>query len=312
MSSDNSPLHTDGADPFPANLPTAVADPPPASVPVTVPEDLTPAESKAFDEMVPALKAKALEMRSLMLDEMVSLLDSRYTLGSLVMEIKKNPQTYGAMSDIQLAQFFGEGGRSVCSEARHIRERYDPEDYARIKNALNPRNGARISFKHLAILLRIEDAKLADKLLNACLQAGWSTKELSHHVGKKLVELSKQPGGAGRKSRAVTFLGLVENYTSVTEGWNEQYKEVWDEGRAFLEAFNKIAEEKIDDALVNRLKKALALSEEFEESQGYVGQELRKYIERAEEVIRRRRKGGKAAAKVSQVEESEGEEGEGE
>jgi hypothetical protein len=41
-------------------------------------------------------------------------------------------------------------------------------------------------------------------------------------------------------------------------------------------------------------------------------QEFRKYIERAEGVIRRRGKGGKTAAQVSQVEESEGDEGEDE
>ena len=36
---------------------------------------------------------------------------------------------------------------------------------------------------------------------------------------------------------------LVENYTSTTQGWQEQYKEVWDEGHALLEAFDKIPEE---------------------------------------------------------------------
>jgi hypothetical protein len=311
MSPDTSP-HTDGADPFPTIPPTAAADPPPASVPVPVPEDFTEDEVEAFEDMNPALQAKALEMRDLMLDEMTSLLDSRYKLGGLVLEVKTDSQTYGSMSDIQLATFFGDSSKTVYNEARRIRERYPPEEFARIKQAINPENGGRISYKHLAILLRFEDAKLADKMLNTCLQSGWSTKELASRVSKKLEELSKKPGGGGRKVKAATFLGLVANYKSVTEGWNEQYKEVWEEGRAWSEAFDKIPEEKFDDALVRELRKALALSEEFEETQGYVGQELRKYIERAEEVIRRRCKGGKAAAQVSEEEESEGDEGEDE
>jgi hypothetical protein len=234
---------TEDSSPQAQTLLAPAPEPAANSLPVAAPEDLTPAELEAFDDMNDALKGAALEMRGLMLDEMTSLLDSRYTLGSIVLEVKKNPETYGAMSDIQLATFFGESSKTVFNEARRICERYSSEEYAKIKQAINPRNGTRLSYKHLAVLLRIEDAKLADKLLNACLQSGWSTRELADHVGKKLKELSKQTGAAGRKVRMATFLGLVENYTSTTQGWQEQYKEVWDEGHALLEAFDKIPEE---------------------------------------------------------------------
>jgi hypothetical protein len=299
---DTSPLSQ--TPPAPAPEPTA------NSLTVAAPEDLTPAEADAFDEMNPALKDMALQMRDLMVDELTNLLDSRYKLGGLVLEIKKNPQTYGAMGDIQLAKFFGESSKTMYNEARRIRERYSPEEYERIKNAINPQNGARISYKHLAVLLRIEDNKLAGKMLDACFQAGWSTKELSHHVGKKLVDMSKKTGG-DRKVRAATFLGMIENYTSVTEGWVEQYTDVWEEGRAWLAAFDKIPEEKIDTALVTRLKKARAQAEEFEETQSFVLKEFNKYIDRAEEVIRKRKRGA-AQARPSEADDAKGDEGEDE
>jgi hypothetical protein len=164
------------------------------------PEDSTSEEAKAREGMNPSLEAKVIQMRSLMRDERSIMLDSRYELGSLVLEVKKDPQTYGAVSDIQLAEFFGDSGKTVCNEARRIRERYSPEEYEKIKNAVNPSNGARISYKHLTVLLRIEKAELAGKMLCDCLKSGWSTKELARQVSKKLKELCEQKPSRSRRA----------------------------------------------------------------------------------------------------------------
>jgi hypothetical protein len=306
MSRDNPPRHTDETDPYPADPPTAAAGPPPASVPVPVPDDFTEGEVKAFEEMNKPLQVVTLGMRDLMLNEMTSLLGSRYALGSLVLEVKKNPKIYGAMGDIQLATFFGESGKTVYNEARRIRERYSPEEYAKIKEAVSPKNGARISYKHLAVLLRIEDNKLAHKMLDACLHAGWDTKELVAHVGKKLAELGQPTGASRRQPRAATFLGLVENWSSVTDGWTEHYTDTWNKGRALVEAFDKIPEEKLDEALLNRLKKARAQAEKFEETQSYMVQEFRRFIDRVGQAVKERRQGGAAQAHTPEDDDDSG------
>src|SRR5262245_26751819 len=78
------------ASPQAQTLPFPAPEPPAKSLSVAAPEDLTLAEAKVYEEMNPALKAMALQMRDLMVDELTNLLDSRYKLGGLVLEIKKN------------------------------------------------------------------------------------------------------------------------------------------------------------------------------------------------------------------------------
>ncbi|HEX5273054.1 MAG TPA: hypothetical protein VFW33_21300, partial [Gemmataceae bacterium] len=211
------PRQSNRPDPYPQPdpLPVPAPDPPPEAL-LSVPDDLTPDEGRAFEEMRPALRAVVVAMRDLTRDEMVGLLDSRYALGEIVLEIKSDPARYGALSDIQMAAFFGEGNKGALAEARRIRERYPPERFAAIKAAFNPANGARISYSHLAILLRFEDPAQADKALDTCLQEGLGTKELSRYVTKRLRELDGKESRPPR-SRPANFVGMVENVTAVTQ-----------------------------------------------------------------------------------------------
>jgi hypothetical protein len=284
-------------DPYPRPDDRPVPAPEPAGPPVPTPTDLTPAQLDAFEFMPPALRARAIEMRTLMRTEMVSLLDSRYELGSILLEVKSDPAKYGPMSDIQLATFFGEAGKTVYGEARRIRERYSPEEFAKIKAAINPANGARISYKHLAILLRLEDPLQAGKALNACLQAGWSTKELEGYVSKKLRELSG-PSRKPARSKPSSFFGVMGNVTAVGDEFMRQYDEVWGQGQVLIDAFKALPEEKIDDALVKKLEEARHQSERIAESQQYLAGEISRLMQRAEAVICGRRQGGAARVRI--------------
>jgi hypothetical protein len=264
---------------------------------VQAPEDLTDGEARAFEEMAPALRDVALKMRNLMRSELLSVLDSRYELGSVVLDVKANPETYGAMSDVHLADFFGEGTRAVYAEARRVRERYPPDEFAKLKAAMNPVNGARISFTHLAVLLRIENPAVANRLLNDCLAAGWSTKELAAAVSKKLRELSGRRRRPSR-SRPTNLLGVLENVAAVGGEFRRHFDESLDQGQVLIDAFNALPEEKIDEELIKRLEEAQHLAESIAEGQCFLADEIGHLMRRAEDVISGRQQRGAEPAGV--------------
>ena len=147
----SSPAHTETTDntpvPTPVEAVPAGLDPftdgQPAEPPVVrtlvgtlpAPADLTPKELETFELMNDPLRAKVLEIRERMNAEARDILEARYALGSLIVEIHEKPEVYGHMSDIHMAQFFGDGGKTIYAEARRIRERYTPEEFQQILTA---------------------------------------------------------------------------------------------------------------------------------------------------------------------------------
>src|SRR5579872_5546707 len=120
------------------------------------PDGLSFGRKVAFEEMNDPLRRKALEMRELMSSEVEQFLEAEYRLGSLVKEIHDDPKTYGPTSDIKLAKFFGEYGKTKYATARRIRERYEPERFKQLIDARGP-DGHRLEYTHLALLLQVDD-----------------------------------------------------------------------------------------------------------------------------------------------------------
>jgi hypothetical protein len=211
------------------------------------------------------------------------------------------------MSDIQLAGFFGEAGRTVYAEARRIRERYEPERYQQIMDATNPENGARLSYKHLALLLRVEDNAQADKMLEHCLQSGLSTREFGDFIAKKL----KQPGASPRplRHRPKNFVGLLEQMSSSADDFQGQFKEAWGSGKVLLDSFDAIPEEKRNEELAAKVKEAEKKLRQAAEDHKFLARELAGLGRNTEEAILRRRQGGKPPA-VATVREDDDEDAE--
>jgi hypothetical protein len=255
-----------------------------------------------------ALRAKTLKIRELVGSEIVGLFQSRYELGSIMLDIKEHPETYDGMSDIQLAQFFGESGKTLYAEARRIRERYNPERFAEIVNAVNPQTGARLHYKHLAILLRIEDDKESDKALDACLEAGWSTKELADYVSKKIREAQ----GGGRRqarSRPASFAGVLEHISANTEEWHRMYQQDWDAGRKLINSFDALPAEKLTADLATRVAEAEDQARAAAEAQAYLAADLARLKQRIDQAVSARQHGSPQATLRAAKEEGEAEEG---
>jgi hypothetical protein len=112
----NVPPEPDGA-PSAATTPAPVALPPgsPASDPVEPPGHLTADALQAYSEMRPALRTLVLEINEMLRAEHVNLMRSRYALGQILAEIRRDPAAYGDTrhSYGQLRRFFGEGTLTI-------------------------------------------------------------------------------------------------------------------------------------------------------------------------------------------------------
>jgi hypothetical protein len=304
---DDAPPATSTPDPYPA-VP-APAPPPTPCLPA--PDDLTQDELAMFEQMNDALRAKTLEMRELARTEIAGLLQSRYELGSIVLKIKNDPATYGPLSDIQLAGFFGESGRTLYAEARRIRERYPPERFAEIVAAVNSQTGARIHYKHLSILLRIESDAEADKTLELCLGASWSTKELADHVAKKIREAQ----GAQRprtRSKPTNFLGVVEHIGANNEAWYKTYQEDWGAGQKLFHTFDALPAEQLTASLATKIGEAEEQVQVAAQALAHLARDLAGLKKRTEQAVSTRQQGGPQATAHHDEEDEAEEEGDDE
>ncbi len=281
------------------------ACPPPGMLPA--PLDLTPEELAAFETMCDPLRQKTLEVKACVVSEIHGLMESRYKLGSLVKEVKDHPKVYGGLADVQLASFSGEAGKTVYAEARRLRERYTPERFREIMEAVNPETGARLSYKHLAILLRVEDNAQADKLLEHCVAASWSTKELTDHITKKL----KQPGTAPRRAvrhRPKKFMGFIEQMAASGEELPDPVRGGLGGGQALVSAFAEVPPEAMSEDMVTRLTKVGAILKAMAQSAASLANDLQGYSRRAQAILRRRQ-AGVARATSCESEDNDQDEG---
>jgi hypothetical protein len=171
--------------------------------------ELNAMETKAYEIMNAPLRAKVMQIRHHMDDERRQLLESRYQLGELSLEIQNHPRQYGYLAEFAFGAFFGVR-QALCSEARRIRERYAPKRFQQIIEARNPHTGAQIHYKHLALLLFVKDDAEADQLLEQCLAGSWTLPVLTKHIKTAM----KKGQGSNGFSRLVNLRKRVKQTAS--------------------------------------------------------------------------------------------------
>jgi hypothetical protein len=254
------------------------------------PNDLTLEQAAAYEDMNDPLRQKTLEMRSLMYSQVAHLLESEYQLGSLVLEIHNNPGTYGATSDVKLAKFFGEYGRTKYATARRLRERYEPERFKELMNARGP-DGHQLEYTHLALLLRV-DEDTADKLANQVLESSWSVNELKSYLASK-AQPQKLPVPPRTTPRPKMFSGFVEQVVSHADLCHQAYEESWQEGEAIRNSFNAVPAEKLDEGCRKRVQEATKAAREAAEDLRNIATELEVIEKQITGTLDQRRSGGK-------------------
>jgi hypothetical protein len=255
------------------------------------PTDLTPEQAQAYEAMNDPLRQKTLEMRDLMYSQVTHLLESEYRLGTVVKEIHDNPGTYGATSDIKLAKFFGEYGKTKYAYARRIRERYEPERFQELVNARGP-DGHRLEYTHLALLLRVEDDEKADELANQVLESSWSVNELKSYLASK-AQPQKRPTAPHTTPRPKTFPGFVEQVVSHADQCRQAYEESWQEGEAIRDAFNAVSAEQLNEDCRKRVQEATKAAREAAEDLRNIATELEVIEKQIAGTLDWRRSGGK-------------------
>jgi hypothetical protein len=254
------------------------------------PTDLTPEQAQAYEEMNDPLRQKVLEIRDLMESEVKQFLESEYELGSLVLEMHDNPDKYGATSDMKLAKFFGDYGRTKIAYPRRIRERYEPERFKELVNARGP-DGHRLEYSHLVLLLHV-DEDTADKLANQVLDSRWWVKELKCYLASK-TQTTRQSAGPRITPKPSTFFGFMENVAAYAELCLNAYDESWDQGQSILDAFNKVPPESLDENSRKRVQEATKTAREAAEHLQSIAQQLESIEKRIAGTLDQRRTVGR-------------------
>ncbi len=284
MNPDNLP-----ADPAETTLVPAAATTPAPDGPAA---GLTADEGAALEMMKKPLREAALEMRRRAREGELALMRERYAMGQQYLTIKGQPQVYGPMSDVQLAEFFG-ADAAVLKEARRLARRYSPEQFEAILAARNPRTGLQVTYQHLVILQRVEDDALAAEALATALADSWTPAQLTRAINRKL------NAAAGRlkeppRPKPDRLPGYLMNVHATTGEWNRQYDEVWERGSAVIDAFDALPPEKIDAALVQRLAECRDQAESAAEAQRSLGRHFESLRARVAEAVSRRQRGAGA------------------
>jgi hypothetical protein len=252
---------------------------------------LTPEQAQAYEAMNDPLRQKTLEMRDLMSKEVTQFLESEYELGTVVKEIYDNPGTYGATSDVKLAKFFGEYGRTKYATARRLRERYEPERFQELVNARGS-DGHRLEYTHLALLLRVEDDDQADALANQVLASGWSVNELRSYLASK-AQTQMLPVPPRTTPKPKTFFGFMEQVVSHADLCRQAYEESWQEGEAIRDAFDAVTAEQIDENCRKRVHEAASSATAAADELRDIARQLQAIEKRVEGVLDRRRSVGR-------------------
>jgi hypothetical protein len=255
------------------------------------PADLSPEQAQAYEEMNDPLRQKTLEMRALMYSQVTHQLESEYRLGTVVKEIYDNPGTYGATSDIKLAKFFGDYGRTKIANARRIRERYEPEHFKELMNARGP-DGHRLEYTHLALLLRVEDDNKADELANQVLDSSWSVNELKSYLASK-AQPKKQATPPRTTPKPKTFFGFMEQVASHAELCRKAYEESWDQGQSIRDAFDEVTAEEIDEDCRERVQEVASAATAAADELRDIARQLQAIEKTVAGRLGRRRSGGK-------------------
>jgi hypothetical protein len=254
------------------------------------PTDLTPEQAQAYEEMNDPLRQKVLAMRDLMESEVKQFLESEYELGTLVKEIYDHPEKYGATSDMKLAKFFGDHGRTKIANARRIRERYEPERFKELVNARGP-DGHRLEYTHIALLLRV-DEDTADKLANQVLDSSWSVRELKAYLASK-TQTTRQSAGPRITPKPSTFFGFMENVAAHAELCSKAYDESWDQGQSILDAFDKVPPGKLDEDCCEEVQESAKAARKASEELGNIAEQLEEIEKRIAGAISQRRTGSR-------------------
>jgi hypothetical protein len=209
-----------------------------------------------------------------------------------------------------MADFFGKLSKTTLGEARRLVERYTPERYKEIMDALSPQNGATVSYKHLTTLLRIEDDKKADTMLTNVLDAGLSTRETAEMVNKALRKAAGSDAPR-RKAKPKTFWGVAENTTAINREWNRTYEEDWGGGEHLVRTFAALTKEQLDNDVIKQLDEMHEISRRAAEAHGFLMSEFARMKKRTQAaIINKKRQGGKqhtaktVPAEVEEVEDS--------
>jgi hypothetical protein len=249
------------------------------------PIDLTEEEQCAFEQMNDPLREAVLKMRDIVRNEQVSLIESRYKLGQLVLEIKDHPEVYGAMSDIQTAAFFGELGKTVYQVARRLAETYTPEEIKMITEQKNPETGHQIRYEHLNTLLRVEDKTVIGEGIAVCLAGSLSTRELAKWVNAQLQQ--KHEVKTTRQPRPKTFSGILENIKAVVGQISVQFEEKWGEdGSLITETFKRTPQEKLTKDTIQAIDEVLVNLKEHAKAIKAIADELSAARKRAQYVVK--------------------------
>jgi hypothetical protein len=177
----------------------------------------------AVKRMSPALEERCRVVRSLLSEARRGGASARYQVGSIVRDIKQDPQRYGEAGVKLLAASIGRDEDSLYLYAA-VAEMWTLVELEEL-TARRGLHGLPPSFSHFMTLTRVRDRVEREALIERCLEEGLSVRDL-----KKLVDFGKRPRPtrdlivASSESPPVILAQMLKTTSSVigrAADWND-------------------------------------------------------------------------------------------
>lgn len=251
-----------------------------------------------YKKMTPATQAVAQEFETKLRKGVVGLVRIRYDMGAKVREVVDNEKEYGSGAVKQLAEYLNiDGGETMLYALMHFASAFTHE-FVQEQSAIAMANGSYLTLNHWLNLMKLEDPKKQEKMLDRVRKDSLSAGELELEIKAGAGGATKHARQGGRKPKSPTspIAGLQKTLQLSQQlvRWEDvATKKVFD-------VLNEISPDKVDDNLVDKAEKTLEMVTEAVEKTTEMQTSLTSTIERLKTVLEK-----KAEAAAEEYDEEE-------
>ncbi len=181
-------------------------------------------KNKLLTEATAGFKRAYKEVRAVLSSAEMSVIDSRYKAGKLMVDMRDNHSKHGPKALERMELLIGRDRALIYNCVRFV-EFYSDDDVKELKKLRNS-TGAPLTWTHVVHLLVETDKEKHEKAKALCLENSWSSQKLLSYI--QASNGGKKSSSAGKPmSRPSSFRGFIEQQLAIFDNVISRYKKVW-------------------------------------------------------------------------------------
>lgn len=205
------------------------------------------------------------KIRDKFIAEELTIFESRYEIGRMIDEMKKNEIDYGSKCVERMQTLIG-FDRSIIYMSWLFYEKYSENEMKELVSLRN-KNGEPLTWTHITYLIRVQDKDVREQLQQTCLDNNWSPADLTSYIQMRKGG-AKQSNGGKPMARPKSINGFIEQQQTALDQLLRRKDKVWAGAekpgdQSFFDTLRTVPLEKIDADLVTDLS---ILQSKYEEA----------------------------------------------